>query len=130
MFESKERAIVIPQSEHGRLAGLLAWLWGNSHFDLPPVNRMSFVEGISLHDRGYGMLDNSAIGSAPEQEWLMLTRKGFNLQFQDAVADLITRFHLRRLVRVNHAQAGHELLAEMDAAIAQEIGRASCRERV
>ena len=33
MFRSKARPIVIPQYEHGRLAGTLAQHWGNDHFD-------------------------------------------------------------------------------------------------
>src|SRR5436190_17322232 len=61
MFKSKRRQIVIPQSEHLRLVGSLAMLWGNADFDLPPVEHVSMIAGMALHDRGYGQLDNSAI---------------------------------------------------------------------
>src|SRR5438045_1174245 len=106
MFKSKLRAINFPQSEHGRFAGTLASIWGNAEFAIPDVNFESFVGGIALHDRGYGLLDPFPIGEQPEPEWLDLTRKGFNLRFSDQTADLISRFHLRRLVRSNHAVAG------------------------
>ena len=68
MFKSKRRQIVIPQSEHLRLVGALAMLWGNEDFDIPPVERVSMVAGMGLHDRGYGHLDNSAIGEMSEDE--------------------------------------------------------------
>ena len=46
MFESKLRPIVIPQSEHLKLVGTLALLWGNADFDLPPIERLSMVAGM------------------------------------------------------------------------------------
>ncbi len=36
MFKSKRRQIVTPQSEHLKLVGTLAMLWGNDQFDAPP----------------------------------------------------------------------------------------------
>ena len=33
MVKSKVRRMVIPQYEHGRLAGTFAWLWGNHDFE-------------------------------------------------------------------------------------------------
>ena len=68
MFKSRSRPIVIPQSEHLRLVGTLARLWGNDDFDLPPVERNSMIAGMALHDRGYSQLDNSAIGEMSEEE--------------------------------------------------------------
>ena len=46
MFKSTQRPIVIPQSEHLKLAGALAQLWGNAEFELPPLPRLSVVAGI------------------------------------------------------------------------------------
>ena len=54
MFKSKQRAIVITQHEHGRLAGMLAANWGNARFAKPSINFDSFVKGVTFHDRGYG----------------------------------------------------------------------------
>jgi len=65
MFKSKLRPIVIPQSEHAKLAGTLALLWGNTSFDLPETDWLSFIAGVGLHDRGYGYLDTSAIDEMP-----------------------------------------------------------------
>ena len=79
MFKSSKRPIVIPQSEHLRLAGALAMLWGNDLFEFPPLPLPSVVMGIGLHDRGYGYLDNHAIGEVDEETWLRITRRGFSM---------------------------------------------------
>lgn len=39
MFKSKLRALVIPQSEHLRVAGTRAMLWSNEAFYSPPIER-------------------------------------------------------------------------------------------
>jgi hypothetical protein len=129
MFKSKRRPIVIPQSEHGRLAGTLAALWGNPKFGLPEPDRDSIIAGVALHDRGYGLLDMLAIGELSEQEWLAVTRRGFNKTFSDPIADLIVRYHLRRLVRTNHEVTGRELLVEFDKAIENELEANQLSER-
>src|SRR5262249_39739547 len=69
MFTSKQRPIVIPQWEHQKLAGTLALLWGNADFDRPPIPFESFLTGIALHDRAYGLLDNLPIGGIAEEQW-------------------------------------------------------------
>jgi hypothetical protein len=97
MFKSKRRPIVIPQSEHLRLVGTLAMLWGNADFDVPPIGRNSMIAGMGLHDRGYGLLDNSAIGSMEEVEWNEIARRGFSMYNSDVVADTIVKYHVRRL---------------------------------
>lgn len=109
MFKSKSRHIVIPQSEHLKLVGALVHLWGNAEFDLPPIDRPSLVAGVGLHDRGYGYLDNSAVMEMPEEEWLAITRRGFDMTGSDAAADLIARHHLKRLAGNNPSAAAQEL---------------------
>jgi len=66
MFKSKRRPIVIPQSEHQRLSGTLALLWGNADFDRPQMPPDSLLTGIGLHDRAFGYLDTFAIGEIPD----------------------------------------------------------------
>jgi hypothetical protein len=109
MFKSKSRSIAIPQSEHLKLVGALAHLWGNAEFELPPIERFSLVAGVGLHDRGYGALDNSVVAEMPEEEWLAITRRGFDMTGSDTVADLIARHHLKRLARGNPSAAVQEL---------------------
>src|SRR4030095_5105429 len=103
MFTSKQRPIAIPQCEHQKLAGTLALLWGNAAFERPPVPFASFLTGIGLHDRAYGMLDNLPIGGIPEEEWRALPRRGFEMTWADPVADLITKMHLKRLASYGSA---------------------------
>ncbi len=119
MFKSRQRPIVIPQWEHQKLAGTLALLWGNAEFERPPVPFESFLTGIGLHDRAYDPLDILPIGELPEEEWLALTRRGFEMTWADPVADLITKMHLQRLVSYGDAPARQALAVEM----AQEIQR-------
>src|SRR5689334_2144290 len=122
MFKSKLRPLAIPQSEHLKLVGALAFLWGNADFDHPPVEHASLVAGIGLHDRGYGYLDASPVMEMREDEWLPITRRGFDMTGSDPVADLIARYHLRRLARGNDSPAAQALSREFDAAIEAQLG--------
>ncbi len=123
MFKSRQRPIVIPQSEHLKLAGSLALLWGNVDFDPPPFPQLSFVEGVGLHDRGYGYLDTLPVGGAAEADWLAVTRRGFYLPCSDPAADLITRLHLRRLVSSKSTPGCRALLQEMEHVIDQQFSQ-------
>ncbi len=123
MFESKVRPIVIPQAEHGKLAGALAFLWGNAQFDQPAIDFSSFVTGVGLHDRGYGFQDAAAIGGISETAWLQLTRQGFYMAIADPVAELIIKLHLQRLVSYGQAAPRQALFVEMGAVIQQHMAR-------
>ena len=123
MFKSKQRPIVIPQWEHQKLAGTLALLWGNGEFERPPVPFASFLTGVGLHDRAYGSLDNLPIGEIPEEEWLALTHRGFEMTWADPIADLITKTHLRRLASYGSAPARQAMAAEMTQAIREHSQR-------
>ena len=130
MFKSRLRPVVVPQSEHSRLAGLLAFYWGNAQFELPPVSLLAFVEGVALHDRGYGFLDNLPIGETPEEDWLQVVRSGFAMPSSGPVASLITRFHLRRLVAGQSTPARRDLADEMTQAIALQLAGAGLDESI
>jgi Protein of unknown function (DUF3891) len=121
MFKSKQRPIVIPQWEHQKLAGTLALLWGNADFERPPVAFESFLVGVGLHDRAYGPLDNLPIGELPEEEWLTLTRSGFEMTWSDPIADVMTKMYLKRLVSYGNAPARQALVAEMALAIHEQL---------
>jgi hypothetical protein len=97
MFRSKRRKIVTPQSEHLKLVGTLAMLWGNEQFDAPPIERNSMIAGMGLHDRGYGYLDNSPVGGMRDEEWEVIGRRGYIMPCSDIVADTIVKYHFRRL---------------------------------
>jgi hypothetical protein len=91
MFRSKARPIVIPQYEHGRLAGILAQQWGNDNFDRPSMNFASFVEGVALHDWHYSFGDNLPIDGADEEAWLAMTRRGLVLRLPDPISDIVAK---------------------------------------
>jgi hypothetical protein len=117
MFISKQRPVVVPQWEHQKLAGTLALLWGNAAFDRPPIPRESFLVGVGLHDRAYGLLDTLPIGGIPEEDWLALTQAGFAMAWADPAAELIAKLHLQRLASYGSAPARQAAVAVM----AQEI---------
>jgi hypothetical protein len=123
MFKSTRRPIVFPQSEHLKLAGTLAFLWGNTQFEFPPLPRLSVIAGNALHDRAYGYLDNLPIGEIDDEQWVSLTRHGFFMSSADPVADVITRYHLLRLVSGRDTPARQALAEEMRVALAEEMSR-------
>src|SRR5688572_14187458 len=117
MFKSKSRPIVIPQSEHLRLVGALAMLWGNEDFDIPPVERTSMIAGMGLHDRGYGVFDNSAVGEMSEEEWQRIARQSFSMPCSDLIADTIIKYHIRRLASYSNTEERKALAAEFSQEI-------------
>jgi hypothetical protein len=122
MFKSTQRPIIIPQSEHQKLAGALAQLWGNAEFELPPLPQLSVVAGIALHDRAFGYLDSLPVGvEVDDAAWLPMTRAGFYMPCTDPVADLITRHHLLRLVSGRDTPSRRALAEEMRNAIQEQI---------
>ena len=123
MFKSKLRPIVIPQTEHGKLAGALAFLWGNAQFDQPTIDFSSFVTGVELHDRGYGFMDTAPLLETSEETWLQLTRHGFYLPMADPSADLIVKLHLKRLTSYDKTAPRQTFLAEMTHVIENQIAQ-------
>lgn len=121
MFHSKIRPIVIPQYEHGRLAGILAQQWGNAQFDRPVMNFASFVEGVALHDWHYGFGDNLPIGEAEEADWVAMTRRGLGMQLADPIADVVMKLHLRRLCTYQPTPERLALMAAFDEAVAARL---------
>jgi hypothetical protein len=123
MFKSKRRPIAIPQSEHLKLVGTLALLWGNVDFDFPPIDCLSMVAGMGFHDRGYGFLDNSPIGGMTDDEWAVIARRGFYMQYADITADLITKYHFKRLASYDDSEKRIAMTAEFLQAIEQQLAR-------
>ena len=121
MFKSKRRAIVTPQSEHLKLVGTLAMLWGNEDFDSPPIERDSMISGMGLHDRGYGYLDNSPIGGMSDEEWIPIARRGFSMPCSDVVADTIVKYHFRRLASHDKSPKRRVLAAEFSQSIDEQL---------
>jgi hypothetical protein len=121
MFESKTDPIVIPQYEHSRLAGLLAALWGNDAFARPAIDFDAFVKGVTLHDWGYGNLDNLPIGGMSEAEWLQVMRKGIAHRFDHPVTDIVAKLHIRRLLSSRTSAARAKLIEKIDAHVSARL---------
>jgi Protein of unknown function (DUF3891) len=124
VFRSKSRSVVYPQAEHARLSAAIAAAWGSDSVTRPALPFESFVRGVELHDRGYGMLDNDGLGEIPQERWLKIMRRGLEAQDEDAVVDLVVVMHIRRLVANTDATLG----AELDAAYAARLEAAGVSE--
>jgi len=121
MFKSKRRPIVTPQSEHLKLVGTLAMLWGNDEFDFPPIQRESMILGMGTHDRGYGYLDNHSIGGMSDSEWFPVARRTFYMPCSDIVADTIVKYHFRRLASHDNSAGRKALTAEFSTALDEQL---------
>lgn len=121
MFKSKRRPIVTPQSEHLKLVGTLAMLWGNEDFDSPAIERESLILGMGTHDRGYGYLDNHPIGGMDDSEWFPIARRTFNMPCSDVVADTIVKYHFRRLASHTGSPERQALAVEFSKALDQQL---------
>ena len=112
MFRSP-RGVIVPQAEHGRMAGAIAAVWG-----LPqPLPFASLVRGVTLHDRGYGELDNDEIGVVEPERWVEIQRRGFGERTGDPAVDLVVALHIRRLIGDDEHPARIALAHEIDTAL-------------
>jgi hypothetical protein len=121
MFKSKSRPILTPQSEHLKLVGTLAMLWGNNDFDFPPIDRESMIAGVGTHDRGYGYLDNHPIGGMDDNEWFPIARRTFSMPCSDVVADTIVKYHFRRLASHDDSPGRKALTEDFSIAIDEHL---------
>jgi len=112
MFRSPSN-VIVSQAEHGRMAGAIAAVWG-----LPqPLPFESLVRGVTLHDRGYGELDDDQIGVVEPERWVEIQRRGFSERSGDPAADLVVALHIRRLIGDDEHPARVALAREIDAAL-------------
>ena len=117
--------MIVPQAEHGRMAGAIAASWAEPPPGLPFE---SFVRGVTLHDRGYGELDNDEIGVVEPEPWAEIQRRGFTARSGDAVVDLVVALHIRRLIGDDEQPARAALAREIDAALPERIAEAGVTE--
>jgi len=101
--------VVVPQSDHARFSAAIALAWGNDRFPRPPLPFERFVQGVALHDRGYGEHDDDPNFGTGRDRWLAIQRESFRPRGDDPVVDLVVALHVRRLV------GDDPLGAEMDA---------------
>jgi hypothetical protein len=121
VFKSKIRPIVIPQYEHGRLAGTFASLWGNQDIKRPLINFDSFVQGVTFHDWHYGVIDHLAIGESAEEDWLEIVQKGIDYWFDDPITDIIVKLHIRRLLSSQVSADRQSLIDQIEDRIAVRL---------
>lgn len=97
MFKHKSLGLVIPQYEHLRLAGTISLLWGNNEFDKPPFHE-SFINGVALHDFGFGEMDSYSLGDMSADDRFTSLEKLVSQNLDDPISDLVAQFHVLRLI--------------------------------
>ena len=122
MFISKERAVVVPQSEHQRLAGVLAFHWGNDDFSLPDINIEAFKRGVATHDQAFGLMDTKALGAITEAERAIQVDEWLNVDYEDPETALVVLLHVRRLMNTPERRALYAKLDQRISEIVQEQG--------
>lgn len=123
MFKSCFRERILPQFEHSRLAGMLAWHWGNERFARLAIDFNDFAEGVTLHDWHYGLLDNHPLGATEHAEWLAIARRGVAIDYPKDTVDIVAKQHLRRLIGTPTDTDTRALIEQLDAKIAQRMQR-------
>jgi len=98
------------------MAGAIAASWRRDEIPLPFE---SWVRGVTLHDRGYGELDDDELLSIPQERWAAeIQTRGFRESSGDEIADLVVAQHIRRLLGDDLAHPARAALArEIDAAL-------------
>lgn len=119
MFVSRRRPVVFSQYEHARLAGTLALHWGNSRFPRPPLPFESFVAGVTLHDFGYGLLDEHPIGAMEAPERHATLERLVDARLADPIAETVALFHARRLIGDTDPTLASRCETRIDAALAR-----------
>jgi hypothetical protein len=123
MFKSKIRNLTIPQAEHARLAGTIAYHWGNADIPPPAIDPVAFAAGVTTHDRGYGLLDTMGIGEVDEAVWLATQRRGVQMTDANPVTDTVALLHLRRLLSHGEGADVAALIALAEDRIARNIAQ-------
>ena len=118
MIRSRTRPVIFTQLDHARLAGAFALAWR----DRPHLPIESFVAGVALHDRGYGVLDDDDLDTMSEERWLAIQRAGFAPRGENAVVDLVVALHVRRLV-------GEPRLPDFEETLPSLLARARVEEQ-
>ena len=125
MFRSKRRPLIFTQADHARFAATIALHWR----ERPPLPFDSFVRGVADHDRGYGEHDDAEIGVVDDARWVETQRAGFRPRGEDAVVDLVTALHIRRLLSPTEDELEAAALAELDELLPALLSAASVTRR-
>jgi hypothetical protein len=130
MFRSKIRPIIIPQLEHARMAGQIAYHWGNDTIVPPPIDKHRFVLGVTDHDRGYDPFDTMGIGEVDATVWLATQKRGLLRELADPIADAVVLLHIRRLLNYADAGVAKDVITLAEQRIANTISRTNYKRQV
>lgn len=101
MFVHPSNQLIIPQTEHLKLAGEIAAHWGNERFDRPQIAFDAFVKGVTEHDQAFGELDTLSITNMSPDERNNILNKLVNQDLGNPVSNIVALMHVLRLIGVD-----------------------------
>jgi hypothetical protein len=104
---------------------MLAQMWGNSAFERPGIDFLSFVGGVTFHDCGYEAFDTAPIPDVEEQRWLDAQRRGAQRRLTDVEADILVKLHVKRLVSFKQTPARIACAEEIETLITARLVESS-----
>lgn len=119
MFIRPSDRLIIPQTEHLKLAGEIAAHWGNDSFETPDIDRDAFVKGVTEHDAAYGQMDTLSITEMTQQARRDILTKLIQQDLGNPTSNIVALCHVLRLIGEDPAR--HDLRELCLARIDREI---------
>ncbi|OGH38542.1 hypothetical protein A3F59_02010 [Candidatus Roizmanbacteria bacterium RIFCSPHIGHO2_12_FULL_38_13] len=121
MFKNERLGITIPQQEHARFAGVLAFNWGNDTFDKPRYGMEALTKGVTFHHTGYGINDTVAFEEMSEKDLVGIFERDIQVDLQNVDAELVNLFHQLRLIKNRIERSGTDTLDEVQNTVERII---------
>ena len=100
MFKHKS-GLFIPQSEHLRISGSIALLYGNKEFE-KPFNYEVWLQSIAVHDKIFGICDTDLLSEISYLKREEQVNNWINSEYNSVEEKLIILFHVRRILKDNN----------------------------
>lgn len=98
MFIRPSDRLIIPQTEHLKLAGVIAEHWGNNTFQKPSIDHDAFVKGVTEHDAAYGQLDTLSITDMSQEARREILTKLIDQDLGNPTSNIVALCHVLRLI--------------------------------
>ena len=112
MFKHKS-GLFIPQSEHLRISGSIALLYGNKEFE-KPFNYEVWLQSIAVHDKIFGISDTDLLGEISSLKREEQVNNWINSEYNSIEEKLIILFHVRRILKDNNLQLSNLIDKEIE----------------
>lgn len=98
MFVRPSDRLIIPQTEHLKLAGVIAAHWGNNTFEKPSIDHDAFVKGVVEHDAAYGQMDILSVTEMTQEARRDILTKLIQQDLGNPTSNIVALCHALRLI--------------------------------